>query len=54
MSWGVINGLLIAVLILLFIGICWWAWLPARKSAFDDMAKLPLNDGEPSKGIRRD
>jgi cytochrome c oxidase cbb3-type subunit 4 len=27
-----------------FLGICWWAYAPSRKSRFDADARLPLED----------
>ena len=41
---GVINGLMTLLLIILFLGICAWAWSKSNKSKFEEMAKLPLND----------
>ena len=43
---GVINGLLTLLLIILFLGICVWAWSKSNKSTFEAMAKLPLDDNE--------
>lgn len=39
-----ISGIVTAVLLVLFIGGWIWAWSPARRSEFDDAARLPLED----------
>ncbi len=39
-----INGLMTGVLLILFVGIWFWAWSSRRKESFDEMAKLPLED----------
>jgi cytochrome c oxidase cbb3-type subunit 4 len=41
---GVIRGILTLTLLLLFIGLAVWAWGKSRKSVFDEMARLPLDD----------
>ena len=43
---GVINGLLTLLLIILFLGICAWAWSKRNKDTFDRMARLPLDDND--------
>lgn len=42
--YGVISGLLTALLIVLFAGIVVWAWSGARRKAFDAAARLPLEE----------
>jgi cytochrome c oxidase cbb3-type subunit 4 len=32
------------VSLLIFAGIAAWAWRPTRRAAFDDAARLPLDD----------
>lgn len=44
--WGQVAGVITAVLMLAFIGIWAWAWLPRHKRTFDALAKLPLEDRE--------
>lgn len=41
---GVINGILTAVLMLVFVGIVVWAWQSKRKRHFDAAAALPLEE----------
>ncbi|KAF1690141.1 cbb3-type cytochrome oxidase subunit 3 [Pseudoxanthomonas koreensis] len=41
-----IGGIVTAALLVLFIGSWIWAWSPKRKQAFDEAARLPLDDGE--------
>lgn len=42
--WGHVVGGLIVVLMVAFIGIWAWAWLPRHKPAFNELAKLPMED----------
>jgi len=42
-----LSGLMTALLLILFIGICVWSWSGKRKESFDRMAKLPLEDDLP-------
>ena len=44
--WGHALGIVTLVLMLVFIGIWAWAWLPLHKRAFDELARLPMEDGE--------
>ncbi len=39
---GIITGLLLA----LFVGGCIWAWSPKHKRAFDQAARIPLQDAD--------
>lgn len=43
---GVINGLMTLLLIILFLGICVWAWSKRNKETFSRMAQLPLEDND--------
>ena len=40
----VFHGLWTALLLVIFIGIVVWAWSGKRKSAFDEAARIPLED----------
>jgi len=40
------RGLLTAILFLAFIGLCVWAWSSRRKSDFDAIAALPLEEDQ--------
>lgn len=42
--WGYVVGIATAILMLAFIGIWAWAWLPQHRSTFDALAKLPMED----------
>jgi len=44
--WGHIAGVITAVLMLAFVGIWAWAWLPRHRPTFDTLARLPLEDRE--------
>ena len=44
--WGQLIGVVTLVLMLVFIGIWAWAWLPHHQREFDELARLPLEDGE--------
>jgi cbb3-type cytochrome oxidase subunit 3 len=39
-----ISGIMTALLLILFIGICIWSWSAGRKTAFEELSKLPLED----------
>lgn len=39
---GVISGLLTLFLMIVFLGVVFWAYSKRNKAAFEDMAKLPL------------
>ncbi len=41
------RGLLTAVAMFSFLGLCVWAWSKKRKAEFDASAQLPLEDDEP-------
>jgi len=43
---GHLIGAMIVALLVVFIAIWVWAWLPYHKNAFDDLARLPLRDDE--------
>ena len=38
------RGVFTAVMLLMFVGICVWAWSSRRKTDFDEAARLPLQD----------
>lgn len=40
------SGIMTAFLLILFIGIWVWSWSSRRKTAFDRMAQLPLEDDD--------
>jgi cytochrome c oxidase cbb3-type subunit 4 len=44
--WGHIAGIVTAIVMLVFIGIWAWAWLPYHKRTFDALARLPMQDGQ--------
>ena len=44
--WGHLAGIVTIVVMLAFIGIWIWAWLPHHKRDFDALAKLPLEEEE--------
>jgi cytochrome c oxidase cbb3-type subunit IV len=43
--WGHVVGMIIVLLMLTFIGVWIWAWLPFHKKRFDALARLPMHDG---------
>jgi len=49
-----IGGIVTAALLLLFVGGWIWAWNPKRRQAFDEAARLPLDDGESPRNDARD
>lgn len=44
--WGPIAGGFIVVMMLAFVCIWIWAWLPRHKRRFDALARLPLEDDD--------
>jgi len=53
----IFHSIWMVVLVTIFIGIVAWAWSDQRKGAFDEAARLPLeNDDEliPSSGEKHD
>ena len=48
MSMVLFHTVWTVLLVILFIGIVFWAWGRGRKQAFDEAARLPLDDDSPS------
>ncbi len=46
----VFHGLWTAALLVIFVGIVVWAWSGKRKVAFDEAARIPLEDDEMEPG----
>ena len=44
--WGYLAGIVTLVVMLAFIGIWIWAWLPQHKREFDALATLPMEDAK--------
>lgn len=44
--WGPLAGVFIVLMMLAFIGVWVWAWLPRHKRHFGTMAGLPLEDDD--------
>jgi cytochrome c oxidase cbb3-type subunit IV len=40
-----VSGIVTAVLLLVFVMGWTWAWSPRRRQAFEEAARLPLDDG---------
>lgn len=40
------HGLWTGALLVIFIGIVWWAWSAKRKRDFDEAANLPFDDDD--------
>ena len=54
MDAGLLRGIFTALMLVLFIGICFWAYSGKRKHVFDAAARLPLeSDNEPPPGPAR-
>lgn len=41
-----LSGIITGVLLALFVGGCIWAWSPKHKRAFDQAARIPLQETE--------
>lgn len=39
-----LRGLSTILVMLAFIGVCWWAFAPKRRKKFDEAAQLPFAD----------
>lgn len=50
MDIGFVQTVLTVVFFIAFIGIVLWAWSGRRKQAFDEAARLPLEEHEASPG----
>ena len=50
---GTWRGAFTAVMLLLFVGICLWAWSRRRKADFEEASRLPLEDDGPAGGDRQ-
>jgi cytochrome c oxidase cbb3-type subunit IV len=44
MSSGTLSGVVTAILLVLFIGVCIWAYSSRRRKQFDEAARLPLEE----------
>jgi len=49
MDLNLVRGVVTALSLLAFVGICVWAWSSRRKTAFDEAANLPFADDEPTR-----
>lgn len=45
---GLISGITLILLIVVFIGIWYWAWHPKNKKSYDELAQLPLEENNVS------
>ena len=52
--WGHMIGVLILVMMTVFIGIWVWAWRPRHRRVFDQLAEIPMHDGEPPRDAAAD
>lgn len=53
MSFGLLQGLLTILLMVLFVGIVFWAYSSRQKKRFDEASMLPFADEEKGRGERR-
>lgn len=44
MSTGTLSGIVTAILIVLFLGVCAWAYSSRRKEQFSKAARIPLEE----------
>ncbi len=42
--WGLVAGVFIVLMMLAFVGIWIWAWLPYHRRTFGELARLPMQD----------
>ncbi len=48
MDAGTLRGVFTLIMLLLFVGICFWAYSSRRRKDFDEAAQLPLQGDEGS------
>ncbi len=48
-----LNGILTLILLIVFIGIFFWAYSSKRKEAFDQASRLPLEDNDGIKSTEK-
>jgi len=53
-GWGTVQGVTTAILIVVYAGIFAWAWSPARREAFSEAARAPLEEEAPAADGGRD
>jgi cytochrome c oxidase cbb3-type subunit 4 len=53
MDIGTFRGVLTIILMLLFVGLVFWAYSRRRKKDFDAAARLPLDDDNSPNNVRR-
>ena len=46
MSLSTLQGLSTVLVMIAFLGVCWWAFSPKRKKKFEEAANLPFLDDE--------
>lgn len=46
MDWGIVMGVVTAILLVAFLGIVVWAYRKERRKAFDEASRYPLFDLE--------
>lgn len=46
---GTFSGVMTGILIVIFLGIVFWAYSKRNKEAFDEMANMPMNDNAQEK-----
>ncbi len=54
MDIGTLRGVLTAILLVLFLGIVFWAWSRKRGSEFEQAAQLPLDDDDQPRAAAAD
>lgn len=47
MDAGLMRGIFTVVMLVLFLGVCFWAWGSKRKKCFDEAARMPLESDFP-------
>lgn len=45
---GIVSGVMTAMALLAFLGVTLWAYSSKRKADFEEAARTPLNDEEPT------
>jgi cytochrome c oxidase cbb3-type subunit 4 len=53
MDMGLVRGLITVALLVLFLGLCGWAWSRKRKKDFEEAAQLALDEEDRPAAARK-
>ena len=50
MDLGLLRGLITVLTLIMFLGICWWAYRPSNRERFEQDALMALEDDQDLRG----